>query len=191
MFSTSACSYDYQYTNVYILFIMCALYKFIWVSKKMHCDLKKFQHGGDEISIVNVANITASVYGTTMTLSFSADEKTRVITAISEANIPFTLIGVDSLSIRTPLHDTANIKKTLDVLSSKGLMAVDFAQGISSSYPNGHGGTMNLDRPAAGVNVLLMLAASNIYTLNERLSQEARQKNEKQENNDTSCGFKH
>lgn len=155
----------------------------------MYCDIKNFQYSGSQISNISSVDITASVYGTTMTLKFTSDQKSDIVKSLSEAEIPVKSVGLTSISIRTPLHETANIKKTLDVLAKNGFISQDFAVEIATNYPNGHGGTMDLNNTFNRTNALLMLAASSIFNLNAQLEKEARKEQEdKQEN--TYCGFK-
>lgn len=155
----------------------------------MHCDAKKFQYSGKEVSSIGLVDITASVYGTTMTLNVPLDLTTDIENSLSKAEIPLKSVELASISIRTPLHETANIKKTLEVLAKDGFINSDFAQEIATNYPNGHGGKMDLNNPFKGANALLMLAASSIFNLNAQLEKESRKdKEDKQE--ETYCGFK-
>lgn len=155
----------------------------------MHCDAKKFQYSGKQESSIDVVDITASVYGTTMTLDVPLDKVTDIVDSLSKAKIPLKSIGLASISIRAPLNDTENIKRTLEVLARDGFINHDFAQEIATNYPNGHGGKMDLNNPFKGTNVFLMLAASSIFNLNAQLEKESRKEKEaKQE--DTCCGFK-
>jgi len=121
-----------------------------------------------------------------MILNFSLDKKTGITESLSKAGIPLKSVGLTSISIRAPLHETENIKKTLDVLAKDGFMSQDFAQEISANYPNGHGGKMDLNNPFKGINALLMMASSSIFNLNAQLEKESQK--DKQE--DTYCGFK-
>ena len=82
----------------------------------MHCDNKKFQYSGEKKSNICLVEVSASVYGTTMTLNFPLDKKEDVVESLSKAKIPFKPTGLTSISIRTPLHQTANIKKSLEKL---------------------------------------------------------------------------
>ncbi|ASQ44574.1 hypothetical protein [Legionella clemsonensis] len=154
----------------------------------MHCDIKKFQYSGNQVSGIGSVDITASIYGTTMTLNFPLGKKTDIVKSLSEAEIPLKSVGFTSISIRTPLQETANIKKTLEVLARDGFISQDFAQEIATNYPNGYGGKMDLNNPfkSKSTNALLMLAAPSILNLNAPLEKEARK--DKQEN--TYCGFK-
>ncbi|MFJ1269231.1 hypothetical protein ACD661_11755 [Legionella lytica] len=155
----------------------------------MHCDVKKFQYSGKQASSIGLVDITASVYGTTMTLNVPLDKITDIVNSLSKAKIPLKSIGLASISIRTPLHDTENIKRTLEVLARDGFISQDFAQEIATNYPNGHGGKMDLNNPFKGTNALLKLAASSIFNLNAQLEKESRkEKEDKQE--DPHCGFK-
>lgn len=104
----------------------------------MHCDVKKFQYSGEQKSNIRTVEITASVYGTTMTLNFPLGEKENIERSLSKAAIPLKSVGLTSISIRTPLHETANIKQSLEILSNDGLIDQDFAREIASNYPNGH-----------------------------------------------------
>ena len=155
----------------------------------MHCDVKKFQYSGNQVSNIGSVDITASIYGTTMTLKFPSDQKTDIVKSLSEAEIPVKSVGLTCISIRTPLHKTANIKKTLDVLARDGFISQDFAEEIATNYPNGYGGRMSLKNPFEEINAHLMLAASSFFNLNAQLEKESRKEQEdKQE--DTYCGFK-
>lgn len=138
----------------------------------MHCDLKKFQCSDDLESHIRLVEITASVYGTTINFSFLPDQKEKVLEALSHAAVPLKSVGPSKISIRTPLHETADIKKGLEALIDCGLINKDFAQEIMTNYPNGHSGTMDLNNPSKGLNALLLIAASSIFELNERLKRE-------------------
>lgn len=152
----------------------------------MHCDVKKFEYSGNQVSSIGSVDITASVHGTTMTLNFPLDKKSDIVKSLSEAEIPLKEVGLTTISIRTPLHKTANIKKTLEVLARDGFMSREFAEEIATNYPNGYSGKMNLNNLFNGTNEILMLPASSFFNLNEQLEIES--KIDKQD--ETYCGFK-
>ncbi|HDV5785638.1 TPA: hypothetical protein RJD83_002609 [Legionella pneumophila] len=131
----------------------------------MHCDKKNFQYSGNQVFSIDSASITASANGTTMTLNFSSYEKSNIVKIMEQAKIPLNSIKLTSISIQTPLHETAQIKKALEVLAKNGFISQDFGEEIATNYPNGHGGTMNLNNysPYKGLNPYLMMAASSIH----------------------------
>lgn len=142
----------------------------------MHCDVKKFQYSGKKDSSICSVNINASVYGTTMTFDF----------LINKAKIPLKSVGLSSISINTPLHNTTNIKKCLEILSNDGFMSEDFAKEIATNYPNGSGGTMDLNNLSKkSSNIFLLLAAKNIFNLNKLLEKESEKNNIEDEDLDS------
>ncbi|MDI9818376.1 MULTISPECIES: hypothetical protein [unclassified Legionella] len=135
----------------------------------MFCYEKKFKYSGNQVSSIGSVIITANVYITTMTLNFPLDKKAEIVKSLSEANVPLKEVGLTNISIQTMLHDTANIKKTLEVLARDGFISREFAVEITTNCPNGRGGEMNLNHPLKGKNALLISAASSIFNLNAQL----------------------
>ncbi|MFC3909442.1 hypothetical protein ACFORL_10200 [Legionella dresdenensis] len=129
----------------------------------MREEIKNFHYSGNQVASIDSAHITASVYGTTMRLNFPADKKSDIVKLMLQAKIHLDSVQVTSISVQTPLHKTENIKKTLEVLTKAGFINQDFAEEIATNYPNGHGGTMDLNNPSKRVNALLIMAASSIY----------------------------
>lgn len=111
----------------------------------MHCDSKIFRYFGEKKYPICFVKVSASVYGTTMTLHFPSDKKEEIVTSLSKAFIPLKPGDLTSISISTSLFATAKIKKSLEILSSEGLINQDFAQEIATNYPDGFGGKMDLN----------------------------------------------
>lgn len=154
----------------------------------MHCDVKKFQYSGKKDSSICSVNINASVYGTTMTFDFliNKDKKEAIVESLLKAKIPLKSVGLSSISINTPLHNTTNIKKCLEILSNDGFMSEDFAKEIATNYPNGSGGTMDLNNLSKkSSNIFLLLAAKNIFNLNKLLEKESEKNNIEDEDLDS------
>ena len=114
----------------------------------MHCDITQFKYSGKQEFSISLVEISASVYGTEMTLNFPMGKKADIVESLSKAKIPFKSGGLTSISIQTSsILETGKIRKSLEVLASDQLITKDFSQEIATNFPNGYGGKMDLNAP--------------------------------------------